>query len=164
MRTQDRTDFQLEITEDAASGLTIRLHHNGRLPDPLAGFSPDILRKAKPIVWNNFERRILKKARTMSRSSYRFVRATLIAERAIQLEQAMRIKPKERTRFWALPSHLLQRLRDRRERRLASQTRVVSMMPQDSKTMSWSARLAAESGTALAKPRPFPQRQQSRGR
>ena len=74
--------FSIEIIEDATAGILIRLQHNGRFPDLLAEFPKDVVRKARPWIWSSFERRVLKKARTMLRESYRVIRDMLIAERA----------------------------------------------------------------------------------
>ena len=81
MNPSDRSLFRLEIIEDSRDGVTIRFHHSGRLPDVLAGVPKDILRKARPWLWSSHERRILRKARSMHRQTFRVVRDTLLLER-----------------------------------------------------------------------------------
>lgn len=82
MSEPDRPLFHLEITEDASTGVSIRLRHSGRTPNVLAGIPRDVLRRARPWVWTSYERRVLQKARSMSHQAYRLVRDTLILERS----------------------------------------------------------------------------------
>lgn len=80
--TQETAPVRIEITEDATSGISIRLHNNGRFPDLLAGFPKDVVRRARPLVWTSYERRVMQKARTLSWQGRKLVRQMLIAERA----------------------------------------------------------------------------------
>lgn len=152
MKTHDRRDLRIEITEDATSGISIRLHHNGRFPDPLAGFSKDVLRKSRPLIWNSFERRVLKKARAMSRPSYRIIRDTLIAERAMRVEEKLRIKQSREPRRWPSPFKFMQRLRLNAKKQEEAERRVLDLLPQQHKELTLTEMLRAQSGTALASP------------
>jgi hypothetical protein len=82
MSSHDRPLYSLEITEDSSTGVSIRLKHSGRIPDVLAGIPKDVLRKARPWLWNRRERQVLQKASSMNPQTFRIVRDTLLAERA----------------------------------------------------------------------------------
>ncbi len=108
MTPTDRSLFRLEIIEDSKDGVSIRLHHSGRLPDVLAGVPKDILRKARPWVWSSHERRILRKARSMHRQTFRVVRDTLLLER-VKLMMAQRPQHDGRPRLtWLERRRLVQ--------------------------------------------------------
>lgn len=108
MNPSDRSLYRLEITEDSKDGVTIRLNHSGRLPDVLAGVPKDILRKARPWFWSSHERRILRKARSMHRQTFRVVRDTLLLER-VKLIMAQRPQHDGRPRLtWLERRRLVQ--------------------------------------------------------
>jgi len=84
---------RIEITEDATSGISIRLHNNGRFPDLLKGYPKHIVRRATPWLWNSYERRVIVKARSLTWQGRRLVRQMLIAERARALME-QNLQPK----------------------------------------------------------------------
>jgi hypothetical protein len=83
--SRDPTPMRIEITEDATQGVSIRLHGGGHFPNLLGEFPREVVWKARPWIWNGYERRVLRKARTLSGPSYQLVRDMLIAERARRL-------------------------------------------------------------------------------
>jgi hypothetical protein len=91
--TQEMAPVRIEITEDATAGISIRLHNNGRFPDLLQGIPKHIVRRARPWLWNSYERRVLAKARSLTWQGRRLVRQMLIAERAKAL-MARNLQPK----------------------------------------------------------------------
>lgn len=93
MDPQDQTPLHLEITEDSKMGISIRLRHNGRIPNVLTGIPKDVLRKSRPWIWSSYERRILRKARSMPWPMYRVVRDTLILERSKEVLAAQERGP-----------------------------------------------------------------------
>lgn len=91
--TQELAPVRIEITEDATAGISIRLHNNGHFPDLLKGIPKHIVRRARPWLWNSYERRVLVKARSLTWQGRRLVRQMLIAERAKAL-MARELQPK----------------------------------------------------------------------
>ena len=85
--TREAEPVRIEITEDSSAGMRVRLHNNGRFPDVLSGIPRHIVRRARPWLWNSYERRVMKAAKTMSWQSRRLVRNILIAERARVLQE-----------------------------------------------------------------------------
>lgn len=168
MRTQDRNDLNIEITEDAALGIQIRVHHNGRFPDPLAGFSKDVLRKARPFFWNSFERRVIHVARSMSWQNYRLVVRTLIAERALAIEQKLQIKEQVKnerlpvlTKWFKKRSALKTANAKAREHKKATINRLIAGLPVHRKQMTLGQIMMAETGLEPARPNPDPERERS---
>ena len=101
MPPQDPSPFRLEITEDLSTGIKLRIHHNGGIPEILKDIPKDVLRKARPWIWSSYERRILRSARHMAPAIRRAVRDVLVLERS-KLIMA-RPPPKswrERRRLW----------------------------------------------------------------
>lgn len=123
MTQPEHPAIRIDITEDATAGVAIRIHHNGRFPDVLAEFPKDVLRRARPWLWNSYERRVLAKARMMSAQSYRLVRATLIAERA------RTVISKAQARSGANRPGWLQRRKIARNRKLAGRATVAKLLP-----------------------------------
>lgn len=180
MSGSDRPLFRLEITEEAGSGVTIRLHHNGRIPNVLAGIPKDVLRRATPWVWNSHERQILRKARSMPWQSYRAVRDTLLLERAKMVmadrphpEKPSRLTWMERRRMWqahcdklhdaALTERVKRDIRLSEVSRQDAEPKVVPLenegpFPQETLTET----MRRMSGTALSVPRVPEPRDRSR--
>jgi hypothetical protein len=166
MSEPDRPLFNLEITEDATTGISIRLRHFGRAPNILAGISKDVLRKARPWVWSSYERRVLRKARSMSRQSYRLIRDTLVLERAKVVMAQMQHRGVARM-SWLQRRRLQQARRDRVEAlgpaERVTRNLVLSMKVHDPdnpalrrpplRSPTLSEAMRDETGTALSSPR-----------
>lgn len=163
MPAADRPLYSLEIVEDATTGISIRLHHNGRIPRLLNGVPRELIRRATPWFWTSYERRILQKARAMSRQSYRLVRDTLILER-IKLMQAERRHPSDKPRLsWLQRRRLWQQHRATVAAKTINEevTRSVAVRmveaPRSAEAVltrpaTLSEQVRAASGTALAHP------------
>lgn len=173
MRTQDRNDLNIEITEDAGLGISIRVHHNGRFPDPLAGFSKDVLRKARPWRWTDFERRVIRVARSMPWQNYRLVVRTLIAERAMAVEQKLQIKERVKherlpvlTKWFKKRSALRAARAQALEHQKATINRLAAGLPVHRKQMTLGQIMMAETGLRPAQPNPEPEHEHAldRGR
>lgn len=171
MRTQDRNDLNIQITEDAALGIQIRVHHNGRFPDPLAGFSKDVLRKARPLFWNSYERRVMHVARSMSKQNYRLICRTLIAERALALEDQLRIKgdiKRERlpvlTKWFKKRNALKMAKAKAGEQKKRTLNSLAAQLPVHRKQMTLGQIMMAETGLQPARPNPDPEHERDLGR
>jgi hypothetical protein len=143
--------FRVDITEDATTGIAIRLHNNGRFPDLLAEFPKDVLRKARPWMWTSYERRVLKKARSMSRQSHHLIRDMLVAERARVVESRMRRRASMKSRSW------IESWKDRRAakaQRASTREKVAAQLPRErtEKTLTLTELHRLSSGTALVQP------------
>lgn len=125
--TREIEPIRIEITEDSSAGMRVRLHNNGRFPDVLSGIPRQVIRKARPWLWNSYERRVMKAAQMMSWQSRRLVRNLLIAERARVLVE----KSQQPQRVgW------LARRRAEARQREATRQRLEGLLPTNHRTVS----------------------------
>lgn len=175
MSDTGRPLFHLEITEDANTGVSIRLRHFGRVPNILAGIPRDVLRRSRPWVWNSYERKVLRKARSMSKEAYRLIRDTLILERSKMVmaeaphrSSAKRLSFLQRRRLWQNHKSAVQQMSpaERVTRNLALSMKArgehpsFPILPTVTPTLTEAMRDLTR--TALSEPRPRPSRDLSR--
>lgn len=82
----------IKIIERPGKRMAIRVFHYGRIPDILNQFPDAVLRRAVNKSRTREEHRILKAARSLSRTGYRIVEQHLIYQRAVKVQEELRLK------------------------------------------------------------------------
>jgi len=149
----------IKIIERPGKPVTIRVFHYGRIPNILNHFPDAVLRRAVNKSRTREEHRILKAARSLSRTGYRIVEQHLIFQRALKVQDELQRKHLQAFRVRRFPkqqnSWLLRESPGMRATFSAASVR--------EEELTLTERLAREVGTARYEPpRNIPSR--SRGR